>query len=210
MWTGRWGLGSHLLSHSSSVPNKPYGFCGRKKKKKKKTWRKKMGLAPRGQELCKQQTPSNGLRHPSFGGRCRKAMLGVCVNREVGLCSLSFPIPFLPPSLISPKPCGFCGRKAPPQVKMGLAPRGQELCEEGGGPVLLSFPIPFFPRPELINHAVSVDVKTPRKRHRQELCGEGASGCGFCGRVRSCVEREVGLGPRVFNSYPIPPHVPNW
>ena len=24
------GLGSHSLSHSSSVPNKPYGFCGRK------------------------------------------------------------------------------------------------------------------------------------------------------------------------------------
>ena len=24
------------------------------------------------------QTPSTGLRHPSFGGRCRKEMLGVC------------------------------------------------------------------------------------------------------------------------------------
>ena len=24
------------------------------------------------------QTPSAGLRHPSFGGRCRKAVLGVC------------------------------------------------------------------------------------------------------------------------------------
>ena len=24
------------------------------------------------------QTPSTGLRHPSFGGRCRKAALGVC------------------------------------------------------------------------------------------------------------------------------------
>ena len=23
------------------------------------------------------QTPSTGLRHPSFGGRCRKTMLGV-------------------------------------------------------------------------------------------------------------------------------------
>ena len=27
--------------------------------------------------LC--QTPSTGLRHPSFGGRCRKAMFGVCL-----------------------------------------------------------------------------------------------------------------------------------
>ena len=26
------------------------------------------------------QTPSTGLRHPSFGGRCRKAMLGVCLH----------------------------------------------------------------------------------------------------------------------------------
>ena len=26
----------------------------------------------------KMQTPGTGLRHPSFGGRCRKAMLGVC------------------------------------------------------------------------------------------------------------------------------------
>ena len=26
------------------------------------------------------QTPSIGLRHPSFGGRCRKAMLGVCLQ----------------------------------------------------------------------------------------------------------------------------------
>ena len=24
------GLGSHSLSHTSPVPNKPYGFCGRK------------------------------------------------------------------------------------------------------------------------------------------------------------------------------------
>ena len=24
------GLGSHSLSHSSPVPNKPYGFCGRR------------------------------------------------------------------------------------------------------------------------------------------------------------------------------------
>ena len=24
------GLGSHSLSHSSPVPNEPYGFCGRK------------------------------------------------------------------------------------------------------------------------------------------------------------------------------------
>ena len=24
------GLGPHSLSHSSPVPNKPYGFCGRK------------------------------------------------------------------------------------------------------------------------------------------------------------------------------------
>ena len=24
------GLGSHFLSHSSPVPNKPHGFCGRK------------------------------------------------------------------------------------------------------------------------------------------------------------------------------------
>ena len=28
---------------------------------------------------CAVQTPSTCLRHPSFGGRCRKAMLGVCV-----------------------------------------------------------------------------------------------------------------------------------
>ena len=30
------------------------------------------------QPLWQRQTPSTGLRHPSFGGRCRKAMLGVC------------------------------------------------------------------------------------------------------------------------------------
>ena len=30
------GLGSHSLSHSSPVPNKPYGFCGRKHHKRKK------------------------------------------------------------------------------------------------------------------------------------------------------------------------------
>ena len=35
-------------------------------------------------QLC--QTPSTGLRHPSFGGRCRKAMLGVC--NFVTLCSV--------------------------------------------------------------------------------------------------------------------------
>ena len=28
---------------------------------------------------CVCQTQSIGLRHPSFAGRCRKAMLGVCV-----------------------------------------------------------------------------------------------------------------------------------
>ena len=30
------GLGSHFLSHSSPVPNKPYGLCGRKAPWKKK------------------------------------------------------------------------------------------------------------------------------------------------------------------------------
>ena len=34
---GELGLGSHSLSHSSPVPNKPYGFCGRKAPCKKKT-----------------------------------------------------------------------------------------------------------------------------------------------------------------------------
>ena len=32
------------------------------------------------------QTPSTSLRHPSFGGRCRKAMLGVCVCVCVCVC----------------------------------------------------------------------------------------------------------------------------
>ena len=31
------------------------------------------------------QTPGTGLRHPSFGGRCRKAMLGVSVDTGVRL-----------------------------------------------------------------------------------------------------------------------------
>ena len=31
---------------------------------------------------CERQTPSTGLRHPSFGGRCRKAMLGVCMKSD--------------------------------------------------------------------------------------------------------------------------------
>ena len=31
------------------------------------------------------QTPSTGLRHPSFGGRCRKAMLRVCRKAMVGV-----------------------------------------------------------------------------------------------------------------------------
>ena len=33
------------------------------------------------------QTPSSGLRHPSFGARCRKAVLGVCQSFR-----LSFPL----------------------------------------------------------------------------------------------------------------------
>ena len=40
------------------------------------------------------QIPSTGLRHPSFGGRCRKAMLGVWL----GACLQSCP-PFDPKSL---------------------------------------------------------------------------------------------------------------
>ena len=39
------GPGSHSLSHSSTVPNNPYGFCGKKKKKK---------TDDRVQELCEQ------------------------------------------------------------------------------------------------------------------------------------------------------------
>ena len=107
----------------------------------------------------------------------------ICVNREVGLGSHSLSHT----SHVPNKPYGFCGRKAPSQAKMGLAPRAQELCEQEGGPGL-SFPIPYFPTPELINHAIFVDVKTPRKKTE----------------LGSCVKREVGLGSRVFNSYPGP------
>ena len=36
-------------------------------------------MGPRHGRQRAPQTPSTGLRHPSFGGRCQKAMLGVCV-----------------------------------------------------------------------------------------------------------------------------------
>ena len=41
------GPGPHSLSRSSPVPNKPYGFCGRKAPRKKKT-------VSRAQNLCEQ------------------------------------------------------------------------------------------------------------------------------------------------------------
>ena len=64
-------LGSHSLSNSSSVPDKPYGFCGRKAPIKK--WKNKMKETDdRAQGLCEQGDGPG----------------------------LSLPIPFFPPSLI--------------------------------------------------------------------------------------------------------------
>ena len=39
--------------------------------------RRQMARGTRGRVEAYSQTPSTGLRHPSFGRRCRKAMLGV-------------------------------------------------------------------------------------------------------------------------------------
>ena len=35
-----------------------------------------------GGEAGKEQTPNTGLRHPSLGGRCRKAVLGVWGSKD--------------------------------------------------------------------------------------------------------------------------------
>ena len=104
------GLGSHSLSQSSSVPNKPYGFCGHKapwKKKKKMPVselsscvnREVVGLGPHSllhsSPILNQPYSFCGCKAPWKKRLC--AELSSCVNREVaGLGSLSFTIPFFP------------------------------------------------------------------------------------------------------------------
>ena len=61
------------------------------------------------------QTPSTGLRHPSFGGRCRKAVLGVWTTRPVHLLrklqALVYDI--LPLEEGAGKRCSECGPHGP-------------------------------------------------------------------------------------------------
>ena len=115
-----------------SVPDKPYGFCGRKvpwkkKKGKKKEKRRRKKMWVRAPDLCEQGDGSG----------------------------LSFPIPFLS---VPDKPYGFCGRKVPWKKKKGekkkkkkkrrkkMWVRAPDLCEQGDGSGL-SFAIPFPPVP---------------------------------------------------------------
>ena len=69
--------------------------------------------------------------------------------------------------------------------------RGQELCEQGGGPGLSLIPYPVLPT-SLISPTVYVDVK------HHDLRAE----------VRSCVYREVGPGLSFFTPPPPPPSPP--
>ena len=83
------GLGPHSLSHSAPVPDKPYGFCGRRApwKKRRKSKRPKSR-----RKLCERRGGRPGLPVPSspYGLCGRKATLNCniseprsCVEEEV-------------------------------------------------------------------------------------------------------------------------------
>ena len=66
------GLGSHSLSHSSPVPNKPYGFCGRAApwRKNEEEWRKTRSY------LLTYASRQCSMTVTSLEGGCRKPVLG--------------------------------------------------------------------------------------------------------------------------------------
>ena len=135
------GLGSHFLSHSSPVPNKPCGLSGRKAPGKKTTATElrscvNMEVVGQGSHFLSQSSPIPNkpyymvsvdvkhlspvpnkpygfCRHKAPGKKKTARELRNCVKREVGLGShfLSHSSP------VPNKPHGFCGRKAPGKRK---------------------------------------------------------------------------------------------
>ena len=83
------------------VPNKPYGFCGRKAT---------LNLNVRAQELCENRCGRPGLPAPdsSYGFCGRKATLNLNVSRVQELCESRGGRPGLP---VPKSPFGLCERK---------------------------------------------------------------------------------------------------
>ena len=117
---------------------------------------------------------------------CESSESHYSLYRAHGLCESGGVRSGLP---VPNKPYGSCGRK----VTLNLqCLRAQTLCEHGSqssGFVwtgrwawALRIPYPILP-PSLINHTVSVDVKHHDRRRRRRTT-----------ELRSCVNREVGLG----------------
>ena len=134
-----------------SVPNEPYGFCGRKARL---NW-----------------TELRSCVKVEVAVLCSPSLISLMVSVDVKqnwtqylraqeLCESRRGRPVLPgPN----KPYGFCGRKATLNWTQYL--RAQELCEQRGGRAWALIPHPILP-PSLISLTVSVDVKHNERRQR--------------------------------------------
>ena len=142
----------------------------------RKAPRKKEALRIRAQELCEGRGGRRGLPC-GFCGRKAPRKKEALRIRAQELCEGRGGRRGLP--------CGFCGRKAP-RKKEALRIRAQELCEGRGGRRGL---------PSLQRLTVSVDVKATRMK-QEEPCAS---------QLRSCVNRELGLGSHsLSHSSPVP------